>query len=263
MLKNTILGHFDKWPTYDFRKSIRDPTLGPPPPPLKSIPDQNVCVYRLGISKITQLTRLFLLKQEGDHISVLLLLSFMCSTLVVWNFYWPQLLNQYFLYSILRFKWILGDLVGVGDSENREGVIRRALEANQLIGVVFPAIAGVEDWLASRCETAGRFNQLKLIPFRKNFHLDKNISTVQCTAALHNLEGCWLALLLESLPAVTSIACRLLELCLGFISWHSCAMTNLSFNIFYMFERIVSWGEKSASLASRFQVLFVTISSFL
>ena len=35
----------------------------------------------------------------------------------------------------------------------------------------------------------------------------------------------WLALLLEAWPAVTSLACRLLELCLDFVSWHSCAMT--------------------------------------
>ena len=35
----------------------------------------------------------------------------------------------------------------------------------------------------------------------------------------------WLAIYKRHVPAVTSIACRLLELCLGFITWYSCAMT--------------------------------------
>ena len=33
--KNTIFSPFDKWPSWDFRESISDPTLSPPPP-LKS-----------------------------------------------------------------------------------------------------------------------------------------------------------------------------------------------------------------------------------
>ena len=39
-------------------------------------------------------------------------------------------------------------LWGVGDSGLR--ILGGALGANRLIGVVFPAIAGVEDWLATR-----------------------------------------------------------------------------------------------------------------
>ena len=39
-------------------------------------------------------------------------------------------------------------LWGVEDS--RRSVLGEALGADRLIGVVFPAIAGVEDWLATR-----------------------------------------------------------------------------------------------------------------
>ena len=41
-----------------------------------------------------------------------------------------------------------GQLCGIEDSRMR--ILGEALGADRLIGVVFPAIAGVEDWLATR-----------------------------------------------------------------------------------------------------------------
>ena len=49
MPKNGISGHFDKWPTLDFRKSISEPTPGHP---LKSIPDKNISAKILTLSEL-------------------------------------------------------------------------------------------------------------------------------------------------------------------------------------------------------------------